>query len=164
METEDEIYHAPPQIQGKLVHNSVDRKTASSRKDVILSLPVYSEEFGIAGKIDIFYVKEHKLVERKFHISKIYQGQIYQLWAQMLCLREMGHCVDSLAIYETSSNTSYPIDMPSQDDILQFKEFIEQFKLYDPAVTTFKINCNKCIHCIYCNLCDKTEEDYVVNQ
>ncbi len=104
MESDESLYHATPQTRGKVVHKSVDNKTVSNRSNDILSLPVYSEEYGLMGKIDIYKKKEKKLIERKYQLKQIFQGQIYQLWAQMLCLREMGYEVESLAFYETSTN------------------------------------------------------------
>lgn len=107
-EMDDDGYKATPQTRGKNAHESVDKKTASNRADDILSLPVYSEEYGLMGKIDVFKRKEKKLIERKYQLKQIYQGQIYQLWAQMFCLQEMGYEVSSLAFYETSTNKMIP--------------------------------------------------------
>lgn len=49
METDEGNYHALPQTLGKIAHESVDRKTSTTRSDVILSLPVFSEEYGLMG-------------------------------------------------------------------------------------------------------------------
>ena len=57
------MYHATPQTQGRMAHETVDKKTASNRSDVILSLPVYSEEYGLMEKIDVYKVKEKKLID-----------------------------------------------------------------------------------------------------
>ena len=94
-------------------------------------------------------------------LKQIFQGQIYQLWAQMLCLREMGYEVESLSFYEISTNKTIPVTMPTEPDILRFSTFIERFRAFDPAKTPFSINPNKCRHCVYCNFCDKTIEDNV---
>lgn len=161
MESDEMMYHATPQTRGKAVHETVDKKTASHRADNILSLPVYSEEYGLMGKIDVYKRKENKLIERKYQLKNIYQGQVYQLWAQMLCLREMGYDVETLAFYETSTNKMIPVAMPTESDLLQFKGFLRRFRTFNPDNTPFTINHNKCIHCVYCNLCDKTSEDNV---
>ncbi len=81
METDKDFYSATPQIQGTIAHESVDNKSNSTRKDVLLALPVFSEQFGIMGKIDVYKIKEQSLIERKYKLNKIYRGQIYQLWA-----------------------------------------------------------------------------------
>lgn len=161
MESDETMFHATPQTKGKLAHETVDKKVASNRADDILALPVYSEEYGLMGKIDVYKRKEKKLIERKYQLKQIFQGQIYQLWAQMLCLREMGYEVGSLAFYETSTNKMIPVDMPTEGDIKKFCQFIMDFKSFNPASTHFNINRQKCLHCIYCNLCDKTSEDNV---
>lgn len=49
VETDEGNYHAIPQTLGKIAHESVDRKTSTTRSDVILSLPVFSEEYGLMG-------------------------------------------------------------------------------------------------------------------
>lgn len=161
MESDEMMYHATPQTQGRLAHETVDNKSASNRADVIMSLPVYSEEYGLMGKIDVYRLNEKKLIERKYQLKQIFQGQIYQLWAQMLCMREMGYDVESLAFYETSKNKMIPIAMPNNRDIQYFKNFLNSFRTYNPATASMKVNPNKCIHCIYCNLCDKTDLDNV---
>lgn len=161
MESDDTMFHATPQTKGRLAHETVDKKVASNRADDILALPIYSEEYCLMGKIDVYKRKEKKLIERKYQLKQIFQGQIYQLWAQMLCLREMGYEVSSLAFYETSTNKMIPVDMPTERDLEKFCQFIVDFRRFDPASSHFTINRNKCIHCVYCNLCDKTTEDNV---
>lgn len=161
MDTDEWQYKATPQAHGKIVHENIDKKTSSNRADVIISLPVYSEEYGLMGKIDLYKRNERRLIERKYQLKQIFQGQIYQLWAQMLCMREMGYAVESLAFYETSRNKMIPVDMPTDNDLDNFKSFINRFRSFNPSTTPFTINHNKCMHCVYCNLCDKTTEDNV---
>lgn len=161
MDTDEGQYKAAPQVRGKAAHQTSDHKTASNRADDILSLPVYSDEYGLMGKIDVYKRKEKKLIERKYQLKQIFQGQIYQLWAQMLCLREMGEKVESLAFYETSANKMIPVAMPSEDDLLKFRDFLQRFRNFDPGTTSFCVNINKCRHCVYCNLCDKAIDDNV---
>lgn len=161
METDETMYHATPQTRGRSAHETIDKKTASNRADDILALPVYSEEYGLMGKIDLYKRKTKKLIERKYQLKQIFQGQIYQLWAQMLCLKEMGYEVKELAFYEISTNKMIPVKMPDEKDIQEFRLFMERFRNYSPSETQFTINSNKCSHCIYCNLCDKTTENNV---
>ena len=158
--TDESLFHATPQTQGRIAHETVDEKRSSTRKDVLQALPVYSEKYGLMGKIDVYRAKEKYLIERKFQLRNIYQGQIYQLWAQMFCLQEMGHEVKRLAFYETSAKRTIPVKLPTPDDILRFELFLHSFRNYDPTLP-FQPNLNKCRHCIYCNLCDKTTEDNV---
>lgn len=161
METDEAMYHAAPQTRGKIAHETIDRKQASNRKDDIQSLPVYSDKWGLMGKIDMYHRKDKKLVERKYQLKNIFRGQIYQLWAQMLCLQEMGYDVESLAFYEIKTNKTIPLSLPTEAELQELHDFIEKFRTFDPANSEFAINPNKCAHCIYSNLCDKTQTDNV---
>lgn len=97
--TDESLFHATPQIQGRIGHETVDEKKSSTRKDVLQALPVYSEKYGLMGKIDVYKTKDKYLIERKYQLRQIYQGQIYQLWAQMFCLQEMGYEVDYYKVF-----------------------------------------------------------------
>lgn len=158
--TDESLYHAVPQTRGRIAHKSVDEKRASTHKDVLESISVSSIKYGIVGKIDVFKVKEKMLIERKYQLKQIFQGQLYQLWAQMLCLDEMGYKVEQLAFYETSTRKTILVEKPSTEDIMSFEEFLSTIRKFDPMAPLSQ-NLNKCRHCIYCNLCDKTDEDNV---
>ena len=161
METDETMYHATPQTRGKIAHAPTDEKTGSNKSNDIMSLPIYSEKYGLMGKIDLYKCKEKKLIERKYQLKQIFQGQIYQLWAQMLCMNEMGYKVESLAFYEISTNKMIPVEMPTDNALIDFERFIKRFQSFNPDNQYFAINPNKCRHCIYCNLCDKTDQDNV---
>lgn len=157
---DEELVHATPQTQGKAAHEAIDEKKYSSRKDEITSLSVYSNELGVIGKIDLYKGKEKLLIERKYQLTTIYQGQIYQLWAQYFCMCEMGYEIEKLAFYAISTNKTFPIDVPTEENKKELQDFILQFKNYDPT-QPIQVNSNKCTHCIYCNLCDKTDTENV---
>lgn len=160
MDTDEGLYNATPQVRGKIAHLSVDNKSSSNRKKDLLSLPVYSKRYNLMGKVDVYKQKEKILIERKNQLKQIYQGQIYQLWAQYFCLLEMGYEVKHLAFYEISTNKTLSVPLPNENEIMQFESFIDSFRQFNPEekITT---NPNKCRYCIYCNLCDKTEEENV---
>ncbi len=160
METDEGLYHATPQTRGKIAHETIDKKKASNRADDLQALPILSEKYGLMGKIDIYKGKEQKLIERKYNLKQIFQGQIYQLWAQYLCMMEMGYTIQSLAFYEISTNKMIPVRLPTEEDVKGFESFLERFRSYDPTAS-MATNMNKCRHCIYCNICDKTEEENV---
>lgn len=160
METDEGLYHATPQTRGRIAHETIDNKKASNRVDDLQSLPVISEEYGLMGKIDIYKGKEHKLIERKYQLKRIYQGQIYQLWAQYLCMVEMGYDVESIAFYEISTNKMIPVTLPNQQQITEFRAFLDSFRNFDPSLP-IRVNINKCQHCIYCSICDKMEGENV---
>jgi len=157
---EEELIHAVPQIQGRASHETIDQKKYSSLKDEFSGMPVCCNELGIVGKIDIYKVSEKLLIERKYKLLKIYQGQIYQLWAQYFCMIEMGYEVEKLAFYAISSNTTFPVEIPENAQKDELKGFIQQFKTYNP-MQEISVNINKCTHCIYCNLCDKINTENV---
>jgi CRISPR-associated protein Cas4 len=156
----EEVYYSAPLVRGRIAHESVDQKTAVCDEDTLLALPVYSERYGLMGKIDVYEGKNKRLVEHKYRLRGIYQGQVYQLWAQLFCMREMGYLVEHLAFYEISTGKMIPQALPTAEDERQFEAFLHRFRTYNPerAIT---INPNKCQHCIYCNLCDKTEMENV---
>ena len=160
METDEGLYHATPQTRGKIAHETIDNRKASNRADDLQALPVISEKYGLMGKIDLYKGKEHKLVERKYQLRNLYQGQIYQLWAQYLCLLEMGYKVSSIAFYEISTNKMIPVEIPNHLQLREFELFLDKYRQYEPS-RPFIPNLNKCRHCIYCNMCDKTTEDNV---
>jgi CRISPR-associated protein Cas4 len=153
---EEELVHAVPQTRGKAAHETIDKKRYSSRKDEISGLSVFCNEFGIAGKIDIYKRNEKLLIERKYQLNTIYQGQIYQLWGQYFCMIEMGYEIENLAFYAIVTNKTFPITVPNGENKKELAEFIREFKEFNPE-TNITVNENKCTHCIYCNLCDKTE-------
>lgn len=43
METDEGIYHATPQIYGRIAHETVDEKRTSNRTDELQSLPIIIE-------------------------------------------------------------------------------------------------------------------------
>ena len=160
MGTDESLTHATPQTRGRLAHKTTDERNASNRRRQLLALPVYSERLHLMGKIDIYNPESKTLIERKYQLRNIYQGQIYQLWAQYICLAEMGYEVERLEFYEMSTHKTTPIAPPSPEQLQTFEDFIRRFRSFNPE-ESFPVNPNKCRHCIYCNLCDKTNEDNV---
>lgn len=154
-EADNDVFYALPQIKGKEAHSSVDTKSNRLGRRVIESLCVESIEYGLRGKIDLFFLDSGELVERKNNLKAIFTGQIYQLWAQFLCMKEMGYDIKSLSFYEISTRKRTTISIPTQSEILRFKEFLNRYRTFD--LKTYRPTCaNKCSHCIYCALCDKS--------
>ena len=160
MESDEGLYHATPQTRGRIAHETVDNKKASNRADDLQSLPILSEKYQLVGKIDLYRGKEKKLIERKYQLKNIYQGQFYQLWAQYLCMIEMGYEVKEIAFYEISTNKMIPVSLPTAEQLGQFQSFLRSYRTYNPE-QLIPINSNKCRHCIYCSLCDKANEENV---
>src|SRR5690554_6481952 len=160
MDTDEILYHAAPQVKGKKAHTAIDNKTSSSKKTNLISLPIFSEDLGLVGRVDCFKKEEQFLIERKYNLKKIYKGHFYQLWAQYFCLIEMGYKISQLAFYEISSNTMMYQNLPQENEKQELKMFIQKMRNFDP-LNEFPINENKCVHCIYSPLCDKTKLENV---
>lgn len=163
MEADEDTYHAVPQVRGKISHDTIDKKNYSSSKDVLVSLPVFSNRLDVYGVIDIYDKKQKQLTERKYRLKNIFRGQLYQLWAQYYCMIEMGYSVEKIAFYEKSTNVSHFVSVPSEEDILELKDAIERVRCFSPD-SEFVQDAGKCSHCIYVNMCDKTKVERNVYQ
>ncbi|MCB4761988.1 MAG: type V CRISPR-associated protein Cas4 [Sulfurovum sp.] len=152
---ESRLYQSRDQIDGKAAHKTIDTKTYTTSKKVLQSLEIYSKRYGLAGKIDTYDKSKQQLTERKKKIVHIYDGYVFQLYAQYYCLEEMGYEVKSIRLYSMDDNRVYPIQLPMEDINMKnkFDSLIRQihsFSLDEP----FSPNPNKCTRCIYTNLCD----------
>jgi len=145
----DSLYYTTTQISGKMAHSAIDNKKYSTSKNILQSLDIYSQRLNLGGKIDTFNIKKKELIERKKKIVKIYDGYVYQLYAQYYCLIEMGYEVEYLGFYSMDDNKSYKVDKPEEnnyykDGFFSLLKKIRNFKLSDP----FTPNPNKCKRCI----------------
>lgn len=150
------VYHGEYQIRGKIEHESIDVGKYSSAKKYLQGLSVYSEKYKLAGKIDIYDKELKALIERKYKINKIYDGQKYQLYAQYLCMKEMGYMVDKLYIHSLSDNKRFEIEKPSKEVLLKFESTIEKIRHFNSEhnfMNNFAVSSAKCKKCIYNNLC-----------
>jgi len=150
-------YQDKPQIDGTHAHETIDRQHYSTSRNVLQGAAVYSEELGLFGKIDLYYRDSFLLVERKKHVNKIYRGNIFQLYAQCYCLREMGYEVAELAIRSSDDNKTYPIPLPeddiaTRDDFLALLDTMRSFQMSAYVQTSVE----KCRNCIYSPACDRT--------
>ena len=66
-------------------------------------------------------------------IKTIYDGYIFQLYAQYHCLKEMGYKVKKLRLYSMDTNKSYPIPLPEDNQSMQekFEKLINEINIYD---------------------------------
>lgn len=83
--SDESLYHSTDQSEGKEAHKTLDNKSYTTAKAVLQTLEVYSQKYGIGGKIDTYDQAKKLLVERKKKIKVIYDGYIYQLYAQYHC-------------------------------------------------------------------------------
>ena len=151
------IYQEERQIKGTLIHKTIDNKTYSDKKSILQGMSVYCEKYGIQGKIDIFDVEKGILTERKNKITKLYDGYIFQLYAQYFALIEMGYNVKKIRFHSMQDNKTYNIDLP--DDNLEMKEKFENLikEIHEFDLFQFRqTNIEKCKNCIYEPSCDRS--------
>jgi CRISPR-associated protein Cas4 len=152
----DEFYKQKPQIAGEAAHSSIGSKSYSTRKDIMQNIEVFSEKYNICGKIDIFDCKTGRLTERKREIKTIYDGYVFQVYAQCQALREMGYAVNEIVIHDMVHNKNYSIPLPENDSEMQskFEKLIFDINNFDIGNADSEPNQAKCERCIYSQLCD----------
>lgn len=87
-DTETTLYQSKPQIDGKKAHETVDMKKYSTSEEILQSVDVYCEKYNLIGKIDIFNKTTGTLTERKKLVKTVYDGYIWQLYAQYFSMTE----------------------------------------------------------------------------
>lgn len=154
----DQYYKQTPQILGATAHQSIDDATYSTSKNILQGIEIYSEKYNIVGKIDVFDTQKGKLIERKRNIKTIYDGYIFQVYAQYFGLEEMGYVVNNIVIHDLIHNKNYDIPLPQNDSIMlqKFEDIINKIQHYNLSDMDFVPNIEKCKQCIYSPLCDKS--------
>lgn len=154
---EKKIYQNESQIKGTIAHEKIETKSYSTSKNILQGIEIYSSKYKIIGKIDIFDIDKKVLTERKNRIKNIYDGYIFQLYAQYYALIEMGYEVKYIRLYSMVDNKIYNIKLPNDD--LEMKTKFERLII---NINNFKIsefvqlNKDKCQNCIYEPLCDRS--------
>ena len=149
-------YQSSPQINGTDAHQAVDTGTYSTRRNIITAMDVYSATYNLVGKIDIYDEDKKILIERKRKIKIIYDGYVFQLYAQYFAMCEMGYEVNGLKFYSMLDNKMYPIKLPHEnpDMFLKFEQVINLIKMF--SLDGFQQeNVEKCRNCIYEPACDR---------
>lgn len=152
---DQKIYHEKPQTLGKICHENIEKRKYSTAKKYLQGLPVYSSKYNIMGKIDIYDSESKVLVERKYKVKKIYDGYKLQMWAQMICMEEMGYEVKKMFIHSLSDNKRYEIEKPCGREEFEFGKTIKNMENFDLLNFDKYANPNKCEKCIYSELCNK---------
>lgn len=154
----DFTYKTTSQTKGTSAHQTVDEKRLTTRKEIIQSLEVYSEKYNLMGKIDTYDNTNKHLIERKYLIKQIYDGYVFQLYAQYFAMIEMGYEVKQISLYSIKDHKCYPQKLPEEDDEM-FKKFIETIeKIRNFQIESFvQSNVNKCNHCIYEPICRRED-------
>jgi len=156
---EEKIFHDTYQQEGKRAHKNIDKKQYSTKKDILQSIDIYSEELGVIGKIDLYDKDKKQLIERKKRIKIIYEGYYLQLYAQYYCLIEMGYEVKELYFHSLSDNKRINIPLPTKENKERLKEIIKEIQNFSLDDKDFTQNPKKCQMCIYKELCDYYKND-----
>lgn len=142
------------QLCGTDAHKHSDNGTYSSRAKVLQGISVYSERFNLYGKIDTFDTESGVLTERKKKIKTIYDGYVFQLYAQYFALIDMGYIVNEIRFYSMDDNKVYIEALP-ENNYEKYEAFIKLLSdIQIFSLNDFKqSNCLKCEKCIYEPLC-----------
>ncbi|MBQ4511138.1 MAG: type V CRISPR-associated protein Cas4 [Clostridia bacterium] len=153
---EKNLYQGKSQINGTKAHETIDNNTLSNKKDFLYAKEVYCEKYGLIGKIDCYDINSKTLVERKKKVTTVYDGYIYQIYAQYFAMTEMGYDVERLIIHSIDDNKNYNIDLPERNKnmLLKFESVIQQMKDFDMD-NFYQTNAEKCKKCIYAPYCDR---------
>ena len=153
------IYQDKPQILGAESHKAIDENNYSTRKSILQGIEVYSEKYNVLGKIDIYDSENKLLRERKRKIKTVYDGYVFQAYAQYFCLTEIGFAVDKIQLYSMADNKVYPVSLPEENILM-----LQKFENTIAAMQNFTVkNFNpessaKCQNCIYEPLCDRSKK------
>lgn len=151
------IYQKTDQINGTAAHEKIDRGLYSTRKSIVMGLEVYCEKYNLIGKIDLLDLDKRTLRERKKKVKTIYDGYIFQVYAQYFALIEMGYEVEKIEIYSMDDHKSYFIPLPQDDAemLYKFEKVISDIKSFEMDGFV-QNNKEKCEHCIYEPACDRS--------
>lgn len=142
------------QINGSYSHRNSDNAVYSTKKNILQGISVYCEKYNLCGKIDVFNIDDGVLTERKKRIKTVYDGYVFQLYAQYFSLLEMGYTVKKIRLYSMDNNKVYDIDLPENNPNMssKFKKLLDDINAF--SFDDFKqTNAGKCDNCIYEPLC-----------
>lgn len=150
-------YQSIEQLNGTAAHEAVDEGKYSDKKTILMGMDIYCEKYNLIGKIDIVNLEKHAIRERKKQIKQIYDGYIFQVYAQYFALKEMGYDINSIELYSMDDHKTYCVKLPEEDS-----EMFHKFEKTIADIRSFKMdsfmqnNVLKCQRCIYEPACDKS--------
>lgn len=147
------VYQEFYQVRGSLHHEIIENKKYSTEKRYLQAIEVYSEEYNLIGKIDIYDSLEKMLIERKTKIKKIYDGYWYQLYGQYLSLIEQGFEVKKLCLHSLLDNKRYYRSVDDEKLKDNFEDLMKKINSLTTNELKTQINTKKCHNCIYNYLC-----------
>ena len=105
------IYQSKYQIRGTAAHKTITNNTYTTSKNILQNIYVYTSKHNILGKIDLFDIEKSTIIERKYKINQLYDGQVFQVYAQYFGLLELGYDVKKIKIHSLSDNKIYLIEL-----------------------------------------------------
>lgn len=136
-------YHQTPQIVGLQNHESIDQGTYSTAKKFLIGIEIYSQQYGLVGKLDVYDKEKKAIIERKTHIRSLHKGYRFQMYAQLFCLQEMGFDVEKLFLHSLEDNRRYEFPVPTKEQAEEFAQTIQEMRLFDIT----KIKNHSCFRC-----------------
>lgn len=156
-DAEQLLYQGASQLNGKNAHRTIDSHKYSTSSDILQGADVYCEKYNLVGKIDVFHKRRGELVERKKKVHAVYDGFVWQLYAQYFALGEMGYTVRKLVLHSLDDNKNYPVALPEDSPIMlrRFEDLLCKINEFDVR-TYIPTDSNKCAACIYRFYCDRS--------
>ena len=116
--------------------------------------------YNLVGKIDTYDRTKKLLRERKKYIKQIYDGYVFQIYAQYFAMREMGYEIKKLELYSMDDHKHYNILLPENDERMfqAFEKVIDDINTFSMSDFTQE-NYLKCSRCIYEPSCDRAVID-----
>ena len=147
------LYKEIPQLKGTQAHKAIDEGTFYD-DDTISGLMVYAAHYNLIGKIDRYKKSKRMLVESKRVIKQVFEGYVFQLYAQYFGMLDAGFSVDELRLYDMSKNKPYVVSKPKDDPNMfkKFEQLIAEIRSFDLAYFVPE-TIAKCQTCIYSNIC-----------
>jgi CRISPR-associated exonuclease Cas4 len=96
----------------------------------------------------VYDSKKQALIERKRQVKQIYQGNVYQLYGQYICMKEMGYPVEELFVHSLVDNKRYPIPLPGEREMDEFRSVLELMRETTPE-SLMDHACSRCSKHIY---------------
>ena len=150
------LYQSSDQLNGTKAHETIDNAKYTGSVSTLQSLEVYCEKYNLIGKIDLFEKKTNTLIERKKKVKTIYDGYVFQVYAQYFAMTEMGYAVNKILIRSIDDNKNYPIELPQNNSTMlqKFENTIDEINKFNFS-DFIQSNSEKCLHCIYEPYCDR---------
>lgn len=89
-------------------------------------------------------------------MTRIYDGYVFQLYAQYYAMLEMGYEINGLEIRSLDDNRRYIIKLPDADKLMKnkFECLVNTMRTFDLEAFE-QTNIEKCKKCIYEDACDR---------